>query len=464
MKSDHLLPAPPNYQWPRCPEADAFVDNVIRQFLDKHAFARRLSERMAVETSTLFSSWVDHVRLPAARTDRSALERLGFREDRKVQRPAGVAVFRHPFADLPFVAVSAAFKDVGCAILVEHLWHFQLSLGLSLPIEGAPYSNLRLLRLPDGASDFLAVERRGSRTLVPDKKDRADTYLRHFEKWALRARRLSSDAEAMKQTLRLAGQSARELGPGPASVIFLESERFYWQRRNRAAQVQKSRQDRLGLGWANHDHHTFRSSRSQFPALMNILLTLGFKKRERYFAGADAGWGAQILEQPDAGTVIFADVDLTPEDMSVDFSRTRLPDLPRPGTVGLWCALHGESILEAGMHHLEAQFDFDRLRRDLGDRKIESMPPFSDFPFLRQAFTKAEMWKVPDDRLAALRDAGKISPEAYERIRLNGAVGSHLENLQRKEGFKGFNQRGVSDIIRAVNPEAQALKRNVSGA
>jgi hypothetical protein len=34
-----------------------------------------------------------------------------------------------------------------------------------------------------------------------------------------------------------------------------------------------------------------------------------------------------------------------------------------------------------------------------------------------------------------------------------------MENLQRHEGFKGFNQRGVSEIISAVNPEKQALSQ-----
>jgi hypothetical protein len=33
-----------------------------------------------------------------------------------------------------------------------------------------------------------------------------------------------------------------------------------------------------------------------------------------------------------------------------------------------------------------------------------------------------------------------------------GAVGSHLENLQRRGGFKGFNQKSVSVIIEATDP------------
>ncbi len=221
----------------------------------------------------------------------------------------------------------------------------------------------------------------------------------------------------------------------------------------------------MGLGWANHDHHTFRSSRANFPLLISILLALGFKKRERYYAGKDAGWGAQIMEQPEAGLIIFADVDLAPQDVTVDFSKVALPDLAKPGTVGLWCALHGESMLQAGMHHLEAKFDFDLLKKDLEVRQIEIMKPFSDFSFLRQAFTKAEMWPVPEARLSELRDKGALSPEAYEQIKAKGAVGSHMENLQRREGFKGFNQRGVSEIIAAVNPEMLALgKRPDHGA
>lgn len=457
-KNEFLTPAPADYKWPRCPEADAYIEHVVKIFLEKHDFARRLNERMKTETSTLFTSWVDHLRIPASRLDLKALGKLGF-ELHKVRTPGGVKVFRHPYADLPRILVSASYKDLGCALMVDNIWHFQIAQGLSFPIQGTPFSTYREMCVPEGDVDLLVVERRGTQDIEVDKKDRSATYLRYFERWAVRQRRFKTQAEGMTATLSLAKETAKALGTGLASVIFLESERFYWQRRNRAAQIQKSRQDRLGLGWANHDHHTFRSSRSHFPMLINILMELGFKKRERYFAGAEAGWGAQVMEQPEAGTIIFADVDLAPEDVSVDFSKISLPDLAKPHTVGLWCALHGESILEAGMHHLEAQFDFDLLKNDLQERRVETMAPFSNFTFLRQAFTKAEMWKVPESRLSRLRDEGKISPEAFEQIRLNGAVGSHLENLQRKEGYKGFNQRAVSDIITAVNPESQALAR-----
>jgi hypothetical protein len=68
-----------------------------------------------------------------------------------------------------------------------------------------------------------------------------------------------------------------------------------------------------------------------------------------------------VLEQPTAGIVIFADVDLSPDELLIDFAHDPLPERAELGTVGLWCALHGESFLEAGMHHLECTFDFAAL-------------------------------------------------------------------------------------------------------
>ena len=119
---------------------------------------------------------------------------------------------------------------------------------------------------------------------------------------------------------------------------------------------------------------------------MEALEKLGFKRRERYYAGAQAGWGAQILEQPVEGIVAFCDVDLEPEETEIDFSRRPLPPSKKLGTIGLWVGLHGESFLEAGMHHLEAQFDFDALRDDLkSEAGVDTMKPFSDFPFLPPA-------------------------------------------------------------------------------
>ena len=188
--------------------------------------------------------------------------------------------------------------------------------------------------------------------------------------------------------------------------------------------------------------------------MIQFLLRLGFQKRERFYAGAEAGWGAQISEQPVAGIVVFADVDLLPEETEIDFSSARLAPAPRLGTVGLWTALHGESFLEAGLHHLEARFDFELLSRQLRGAGVETMKPFSDFAFLRQAFTEGERWPVRPERVEKLLQAGLVTREQSEKFLREGALGSHLENLQRRGGFKGFNQRSVSAIIAATDPRA----------
>src|SRR5437773_6894732 len=118
-----------------------------------------------------------------------------------------------------------------------------------------------------------------------------------------------------------------------------------------------------------------------------------------------------------------------PDETQIDFSTQKLPPAPRLGTVGLWVGLHGESFLEAGMHHLEARFDFDSLRDQLQMAGVNTMKPFSDFEFLRQAFTEGERWPVRRERAEHLAAAGLITPEQCQTFIREGAIGSHLENL-----------------------------------
>ena len=185
---------------------------------------------------------------------------------------------------------------------------------------------------------------------------------------------------------------------------------------------------------------------------MKFLENLGLAKRERFYAGAEAGWGAQVMESAAVGIVVFADVDLLPDEVDGDYAARRLPEIPAVRTVGLWCGLHGDSFLQAGMHHLEARFNHPLLKEQLAAEGIVTMKPFSDFPFLKQAFTEGERWSVNPHRVAALQAKGLITPAQVAGFVKDGAIGSHLENLERKGGFKGFNQKAVSVIIAATDP------------
>lgn len=80
------------------------------------------------------------------------------------------------------------------------------------------------------------------------------------------------------------------------------------------------------------------------------------------------------------------------------------------------------------------------------------MPPFTDLPHLRQAFTRGEQWSVDPVRIERLRSAGQITDEQAQQFLQKGALGSHLEILQREDGYKGFNQKGISEIIAATDP------------
>ena len=57
--------------------------------------------------------------------------------------------------------------------------------------------------------------------------------------------------------------------------------------------------------------------------------------------------------------------------------------------------------------------------------------------------------KTRADRLLNL---GWIDSEQHVKFLAEGAIGSHLENLQRSEGYKGFNQQAVSTILAATDP------------
>jgi hypothetical protein len=140
-----------------------------------------------------------------------------------------------------------------------------------------------------------------------------------------------------------------------------------------------------------------------------------------------------------------------------DFAHAPMAPRRELGTVGLWCALHGEAIFQAGMHHLECQFDWHALKDQLqAEAHIRTMDPFTTFPYLRQAFTEGERWSVESARIEALLAQGQITPAQAEQFRTQGAIGSHLENLERNDGYKGFNQHGVSQIIAKTDPRRQA--------
>jgi hypothetical protein len=443
------------FEWPLCYEAENFILERIDAFTERNSLARTLATRLRDETGTLILDWTDYLLLPAS--DEAGLRATGYTDDPLADAPEGQKQLWHPEAMLPRVLIARtnAKYPLALGLRVEHVADFAGVHGITNEIEGAPLSRFRRMVVTDEKGGRLdAIERRAYRGYMPAKPD-LKAYWEARELWQTRRRVWDDDVAGMKHGLERIERMVGLVGQDLACHLVFEEERRFWQKRNRAGTEQKRRQDSLGLGWANHDHHTFRSSRECFVYLIKAWELLGFHRRERYYAGEEAGWGAQVVEQPIEGIIIFNDVDLNPDEVEVDFSRKELPSQPTLGTIGLWCGLHGESFLEAGMHHLECRFDFALLRDQLAAEGVNTMKPFSDFPFLKQAFTEGERWGVRRARAEKLLQEGSITDDHFAEFTKNGAIGSHLENLQRKGGFKGFNQHAVSVIIAETDPRKQ---------
>lgn len=441
------------FMWKCHPEAEAFVQATLNTAIRSNGDIASLQEDLAKHTSTRLFDWLDHVIVGYTPEVEKELEDAGFMSEHATP---SYRVFHHPGAQLPRVVLRDHDRPVsGIAVSVEKIADFLMVRGRIGWIEGSPLSGYRRsLVSTENEISLWVIERRGTLTMEPtyEPEGYVEKYLQAKEKWQTFPRGLEDEEEALGRAIATAEEIVNSLGTDLAAWVILEVEREYWQARNLAGQLQKARQDRLGMGWANHDHHTFRSSRKHFHQLVRLFEVLGFHCRERFYAGAEAGWGAQVMENPIAKLVLFLDVDLDGDEISIDFAHHPLPELPKLGTIGLWCSLHGDSILQAGMHHLEAQFLFEELTEDLHKSGIGMMQPFSNFPYLKQAFTAGEVWKVVPARVHRLLEENKISKEDAEKFLARGAVGSHMENLQRREGYKGFNQKNVSVIIKKTDP------------
>jgi hypothetical protein len=481
-----------DYSWDVQPDAAAWVAKSIAQLAERNPVIGRLEALLRDDTGTRLVDWVDHLAFQQSEAGNGSprligeLANVGY--DRASGDTANVSVWRHPLGMFPPIVTGAprdclairadSAEDAVAALiheldldadddqrdseLLRQLTPPAAATSSSARIDPPPIDFCGTLDGPyvqaclhtEGGVSLCITERHGYRGFSPPAVEErqiaaARKYLNDFRR---RQRVCENHEEGFHYAIALFEKAAAEIGRDWACDLFFAAERDYWRSRNQAARVQYDRQNRLGLGWANHDHHTYRSSRRAFHRLIAVLEQMGFECRERFYAGREAGWGAQVLEQPESRVVIFADVDLSPDEVTQDFAHEPLSERDELGTVGLWCELHGEAFLEAGMHHLECQFDFDASCEQLAKLGVETLAPFTNFEFLRQAFTRGETWPVNPARVERLRATGRITNEQAEKFLREGAIGSHLEILERNDGYKGFNQTGINDIIRRTDP------------
>jgi hypothetical protein len=53
---------------------------------------------------------------------------------------------------------------------------------------------------------------------------------------------------------------------------------------------------------------------------------------------------------------------------------------------------------------------------------------------------------------------GHVSAEEAEQLRMNGSIVTHLENIERNDGYKGFNREGIDSVLRKLDPRAYSAQ------
>jgi len=441
------------FNWQPQPLAAALVSESVQNISAASSEIALLAQRMRDETGTRLIDWLETIAIEESPAMLEKISAAGFvkGEGNFWRNPRGL------FPKLLLHSEGAAVEiKVDSVEDFSKAWRRHFKILIHGDPAGGQFRAGTLV--PEnskyGYPSFAVIQRHGSPSEPSDGNTNRDITAvpKHRAAFAKRQRSTEAAAQGFGLAQSLFKAAAADLDPLWASSLFFAAERDYWMSRNHAARVQYERQQKLGLGWGNHDHHTYRSSRECFHLLVGVLEQMGFECRERFYAGREAGWGAQVLEHSACGIIVFADVDLSPEEIADDFAHQPLAPSKELGTVGLWCALHGESFLEAGMHHLECQFDFDAARVQLAAAGVETMAPFTDFSHLKQAFTQGKTWPVATNRINELLAKGHIDVAQAEQFRGSGALGSHLEILERNDGYKGFNQTGISDIIARTDP------------
>jgi hypothetical protein len=378
-------------EWLCHPQAEDFIEQHVAALPAACTWQKDLAF-----TNTRLVDWLDHLTLANSAGLQGKLAELGFIPE-DVAAETGDTVYYHPCALLPRVILRDGTSAgpgavVALAVRVEDANQFIQVHQMQATIEGTPFGPYRRARVwQQNGCEFLIVERRGYWGFVPVEAppDYPLRYLHAFERWNSRPRQFDDARRALSQALSLARSLINELGTNLAAWVIFAAERDYWQRHYQE-QVTSSREDRLGMGWVNRNHYTFRSSRKTFGALVQLLEILGFGPHLCFNASARIGWGAQVLQQPACRVTVFVDLD----------SSDTIENEPK-----LWCTLHGESMLIAGLYHLIGRFvRSDKVSVPLsGD--LEAIEPvglmagwegetINPFATLRQALAQEQAWDV----------------------------------------------------------------------
>jgi hypothetical protein len=429
-----------NRVWTAHPEAELFVQSLLERAFDgcaeAHVFQLRLLDACAIRLRDI----LDHIAVPP---DVGGYEQAGWKQ-------IEMGVWRHFDGNFPDILER---NHLGVGVKVESTDQLTQALNIDAPVEGAPHGPFRRVRIFSGAGAYFdAVERHGwvgvDAPLIGAR--RIARARLHQQIFRTRPRPYRRAAFALNMTKRIAAAAVADLGKHWACALFMQAEREYWSQKCGAGALQRRRQDKFGVGWCNIDHYAYRCSREHFGVTVSILEKLGYERRELLYAGAKAGWGAIVLEQPALRSAALVKTDMTPEELAGGAIPGALSPLNVHNRVGVWTALNGESMLEGGLSYAAGLYDCRSLQDYLSREDVAMSALPGDDARLHRRQTLGERRAVDPKRVDALERGGHMAGAEADDLRFNGAEAAQLEGLERRDGFKGFRPAVAGDRLKPL--------------
>jgi hypothetical protein len=423
-------PAAPTLPPRAAPQAAALVRTALAQAYEAAPEAALFAQRLLDTSAVRLLDLIDSLGLQ----DVDSLNSMGWRRTER-------GIWRHEQPGIPDILE----RDKLCvAFRVERLDHLLDTLGLETPIEGQPFGVFRRARVfaTDGVN-VDAVERNGGAAHEPVNVPewRIRRALIHQQIFRTRRRDFRSAERGMREARRLISAAVADLGPNQACDLFLRAEREHWMRWCSAGLLQYRRQQRAGVGWSNIDHHAYVASREHVHDLIELFVELGFRLGE--ILRVD-GWARQLLEHPVLCSTIAVDVDL---DMNEELDGGPLPPPLWHGGAGAWADLHGESLLEAGLHHVGCLLDRSAFAHQAQVDGITLLPPSSDRSAFFQQMSLPEERAINPRRIDRLEREELLTPSQAEQLRLHGGSAAQLECIERNGGFTGYDAPMTAPVI-----------------
>lgn len=294
------------------------------------------------------------------------------------------------------------------------------------------------VRPTSGGNGRPAAPLRGCETpsLARDPKLREMSEVRRrralIQAQALRARRRSfrDCYSGYRYVSRLLAAAVADVGRDVARCLFLGAELEYWTTRCEPGLVQSLRQQRENIGWINVEHYVFACSRQHYHSLYALLAGLDYQATSVLKAsGAVAAVTFEVEHHPRHRLVVEVAGAIEEYDLLMRGGPLWSPYF---GRSGLWCGLHGDSLLDGGLAHIAAAYDCEQLRRlfvlDGYDVHI-----INDRHGITQLVVPGRLMAVAPYRVDTLERQGRLCRDDAERLRTHGAVSAQLHAIDKRE-------------------------------